>query len=389
MVSRNAVVTGHGDHRVVIWTRRRSDSSLRAVAQISALASAGILVVAALRSDGWPLSWLGFSLVGAVILRSRPRNTTGWLLLATGLAMSTALITVAAGSIGTNRLLEWFDWISFTVPILIGLLLLTFPGGSIPSPRWRVALVLGWAATAGLVIVMALAKPELIVETDLVIDNPVHVPELAGLARAEPVFTGVVAGLIALVVVNLVLRFRHSQGQERQQFRWLAFAAAVAPLLLLFGSNSPSNLVTVIAFVLALNLIPSAIGVAVLRYRLYEIDRLISRTVSYAAVIGVLAGMFLVIVSTLGSLTPTDSPLAVAGSTLLVAALFNPLRHRVLERVDRWFNRTRYEAQRVVDDFAASIRDETEIDRLTEGLGTLVTTTFRPTVVGIWITEDS
>lgn len=388
-MTRNGPVTGRGQHGPVSRKGPRTNTFLRAVALLTALVSAVILVVAAIRSDGWALSWLGFSVVGGLILRSRQRNTTGWLLLSIGVAMSIGFITLAAGRVGAYPLLEWLDWISFVVPALVGLLLLTFPSGGIPSPRWRPVVVIAGAATAGLVVVFSLAKPEVIIDVDQFIDNPVYVPALADLAVLEPVFTGLIAGFIGLVVVNLVLRFRRSQGLERQQFRWLAFVAVVAPLLLFIGANSASNVATVIAFVLALNLIPTAIGVAVLRYRLYEIDRLISRTVSYTVVIGLLAGVFLVVVSALGSLVPADSSLAVAGSTLLVAALFNPLRRRVLDRVDRWFNRTRYETQLVVDDFAASIRDETEIERLSEGLGSLVTSTLRPTVVGIWIAEDS
>jgi hypothetical protein len=161
----------------------------------------------------------------------------------------------------------------------------------------------------------------------------------------------------------------------------------VAPILLLIGVSSPSDVLTIAAFVLALNLIPGAIGVSVLRYRLYEIDRLISRTVSYAVVIGLLAVVFLGVVTTLGSLLPVDSPIAVAGSTLTVAALFNPVRRRARDQVDRWFNRTRYRAQQVVDDFTDSIRDETEIGHLTQGLGTVVTETLRPSLVGIWVAE--
>jgi uncharacterized membrane protein YfcA len=161
----------------------------------------------------------------------------------------------------------------------------------------------------------------------------------------------------------------------------------VSPILLLIGVNSPSDVLTVAAFVLALNLIPSAIGVAVLRYRLYEIDRLISRTVAYAVVIGLLAGVFFGVVTTLGSHVPANSPIAIAGSTLAVASLFNPVRRRVRDQVDRWFNRTRYEAQQVVDDFTDSIRDETEIRHLTQGLGIVVTETLRPSVVGVWVAE--
>jgi len=368
---------------------RRSDSTHRAVALLGALISAALLVAAAVRSDGWAFSWVGFPLVSGVILKSRPRNLTGWLLLAVGLAITTSLLPTAFGIEGAYPTLEWLDWVSLTVPILLGTLLLTFPRGELPSPRWRFGLVVAWVATTGLVAVMAVAKPDLIVDLDVIIDNPGHVPALEGFATLEPVFTGLIAGFILAVVVNLVVRFLRSQRLERQQFRWLAFVAVVAPVLLLIGAGSPSNVVTVVAFVLALNLIPSAIGVAVLRYRLYDIERLISRTVSYTMVIVVLAGVFLAVVSILGSLVPADSSLAVAGSTLLVAALFNPLRRLALDRVDRWFNRTRYEAQQVVDRFALSIRDEAEIEPLSDGLGHVVVRTLQPASFGIWIADDS
>jgi hypothetical protein len=366
-------------------SRPRFDVLLRLVATLLALASAVILVTAALRSDGWALSWLGFPLVGAVILNSRPRNTTGWLLLAIGIAMSTGMITVATGSLGTSPILEWLDWISVAVPTSMAMLLLTFPGGGLPSPRWRAALLPVLVVTVSLTMVFAFSKPELIIDEGMVIPNPMHLPGLAWMASLEGVLSGLIGGFILMVIFDLVRRYRRSQGLERQQFRWLATVATVSPILLLIGVNSPSDVLTIAAFVLALNLIPGAIGVSVLRYRLYEIDRLISRTVSYAVVAGLLAVVFLGAVTTLGSLVPANSPIAVAGSTLTVAALFNPMRRRVRDQVDRWFNRTRYRAQQVVDDFTDSIRDETEIGHLTEGLGIVVTETLRPSVVGIWV----
>ena len=366
-------------------SRPRFDVLLRLVATLLALASAAILVTAALRSDGWALSWLGFPLVGAVILNSRLRNTTGWLLLAIGIAMSTGMITVATGSLGTRPILEWLDWISVAVPTLMAMLLLTFPGGGLPSPRWRPALLPVLVVTVSLTMVFALSKPELIIDEGMVIPNPVHLPGLAWMASLEAVLSGLIGGFILMVILDLVRRYRRSQDLERQQVRWLAAVATVSPILLLIGVNTPSDLLTIAAFVLALNLIPGAIGVSVLRYRLYEIDRLVSRTVSYAVVAGLLAVVFLGVVTTLGSLVPANSPIAVAGSTLTVAALFNPMRRRVRDQVDRWFNRTRYRAQQVVDDFTDSIRDETEIGHLTEGLGIVVTETLRPAVVGIWV----
>jgi len=368
-------------------SRPRFDVLLRLVATLLALASAAILVIAALRSDGWALSWLGFPLVGAVILNSRPRNTTGWLLLAIGIAMSTGMITVATGSVGTRPILEWLDWISVAVPTLVAVLLLTFPGGDLPSPRWRPALLTVLVVTVSLTMVFSFAKAELIIDEGMVIPNPMHLPGLAWMAGLEAGLSGLIGGFILLVILDLVRRYRRSQGLERQQFRWLATVATVSPILLLIGVNSPSDVLTVAAIVLALNLIPSAIGVAVLRYRLYEIDRLISRTVAYAVVIGLLAGVFFGVVTTLGSLVPANSPIAIAGSTLAVASLFNPVRRRVRDQVDRWFNRTRYEAQQVVDDFTDSIRDETEIRHLTQGLGIVVTETLRPSVVGVWVAE--
>jgi hypothetical protein len=368
-------------------SRPRFDLLLRLVATLLALLAAVILVTAALRSDGWALSWLGFPLVGAVILNSRPRNTTGWLLLAIGIAMSTGMVTVATGSLGIRPMLEWLDWISVLVPTLIAALLLTFPGGNLPSPRWRLALLPVIVVTVSLTMVFSFSKPELIIDEGMVIPNPMHLPGLAWMAGLEAVLSWLIGGFILMVIVDLVRRYRRSQGLERQQFRWLATVATVAPILLLIGVSSPSDVLTIAAFVLALNLIPGAIGVSVLRYRLYEIDRLISRTVSYAVVIGLLAVVFLGVVTTLGSLLPVDSPIAVAGSTLTVAALFNPVRRRARDQVDRWFNRTRYRAQQVVDDFTDSIRDETEIGHLTQGLGTVVTETLRPSLVGIWVAE--
>lgn len=308
--------------------------------------------------------------------------------MATGLAMSIGMIPVAIGKVGVYPVLEWLDWITLIVPTLVTLLILTFPQGALPSHRWRSIVALAGVPTVALMFVFAFAKRDVVVDENVMVPNPLHARALAPGTILEGPATFLIGLFAVAVVVNVVVRYRRSTGLERQQFRWLAAAAVVAPLLLLVAITSPSDVVTILGFVLALNLIPGAIGIAVLRYRLYEIDRLISRTVSYAMVIGVLTAVFLGTVTLFTFVLPADSALAVAGSTLAIAALFNPVRRWVLRHVDRWFNRSRYDSQHVSDRFAERIRDSTETRQLASALTVCVVDTLRPSRVGIWVADS-
>lgn len=200
---------------------------------------------------------------------------------------------------------------------------------------------------------------------------------------------------VIVSVVSLIRGFRRATGIERLQLRWLATAGAAAVIVwavaivvvdALLGGDAAAAALTVFG----LALIPIAVGVAVLRYRLFEIDRLISRTISYALVVGALAAVFAAVAIGLPRLVdvPEDNPVLVAGATLAVAALFNPLRRRVQTVVDRRFNRARYDSQREVDRFAERLRDELEIEDLTGEMLDVVAKTMQPSGVSVWISGE-
>jgi hypothetical protein len=199
----------------------------------------------------------------------------------------------------------------------------------------------------------------------------------------------VVIAIVLTGVVLLVSRWRRSVGVERLQYRWLFMGSFLFLLITAAGSFEliPEQGFVDWLWLLAGAAIPTAIGIAVLRYRLYEIDRLISRTVTYLLVVGVLVAVFFGVVTATSSLLQTDSDLAVAASTLAVAALFNPLRKRMQFWVDRRFNRSRYNAQLVVDEFAGSLRDQVDSGEVVEGWVEVVAETMQPSAAGVWVRE--
>jgi hypothetical protein len=189
----------------------------------------------------------------------------------------------------------------------------------------------------------------------------------------------------------VVVRFRRSRGVERQQLKWLASVAAVAAPALVVAIRSSGSVSDVAWFVvlLSLGLLPIAIGIAILRYRLYDIDRIISRTLAYAVLTAVLAAVYLVgflgLQSALTPFTENGGPVAVAASTLAVFALFQPVRRRIQTIVDRRFYRSRYDAAREIESFAARVRDEVEVDRLAVALSITLERTMQPASASIWL----
>ena len=186
-------------------------------------------------------------------------------------------------------------------------------------------------------------------------------------------------------VISLIFRLRHSSGIERLQFRWLLLGSSLFVLISALGQILPEDSAGELLWLLGGSAIPISIGVAVVRYRLYEIDRLVSRTVSYAIVIALLAAVFAGLVTLVGSFLDTASDLAVAASTLAVAALFNPLRRRVQRGVDHRFNRSRYDSERVMSGFTSSLRDEVDPDEVLGGWLSVVINTMQPASVGAWV----
>jgi len=218
-------------------------------------------------------------------------------------------------------------------------------------------------------------------ETDVPIANPFGLEGAPGKVAAAVGLTGLVLWLASMLaaLVCLVLRFRASRGTERQQLRWVVAGAAGAVAGLLVGMAG------VVMTYFAVLCVPAGVAVAVLRYRLWDLDRLVSRTVTYAVVTALLIIPYLLVVPTTSRLVEGSGSLAVAAATLTVAALFQPLRRRVQDLVDRRFNRRRYDATRTVDGFATRLRDQVDLDALNRQLLAVVDQTMQPTRASLWL----
>jgi hypothetical protein len=342
------------------------------------------------------LATVSAATVGAVVAGRRPRHPVGWLLLGVGLGMIMNVLVesyakyglvVRPGSLPAARFLVGLTYATGVVWLsCAGFVLLLTPTGRLPSPRWR-----WWARLAAAAPVVAVLA--LVVQPDpLAPDyygNPLAVPALAGLLAAP----GVAA--IALVFISLLVgagslvgRFRRARGTERQQLRWLALAAALAAGLLLVGLVAgylSRDAVVLASLSLCVALLPLATGAAILRYRLYDLDRIISRTLAYLLLTVLLGLGYTVVVLGLGRLLGRDSSLVVAAATLAVAALFQPARRRVQAAVERRFNRRRYDAARTIGAFSARLRDQVDLDDLRGELLAVVDQTMQPTRASLWL----
>lgn len=359
---------------------------------------------------GYVVALASFVLGGALILSRQPRNVIGWLLLVPGLTApiaelgNTWLASLDPPPVDTDVwlwLVVWFtgwSWVLLIFPIFH--LLLTLPSGSLLSNRWRWVVWLEGVMVATMMGLAAFgARLEFSVDEEVLwsLPNPVGIAALGGEVFADGGPFGSVwdAGLLVLTVAGVtafILRFRRGSPDEREQLKWPLYAIALFGLV--YGcavmlQSGPVKGLADLLFGMSIAGIPISVAVAVLRYRLYEIDRIISRTVSYAVVIGLLVAVFFGVVTALSNLLPGDSQLVVAGSTLAVAALFNPMRKRVQGWVDRRFNRTRYDTQRVADRFANALRDEVDPDRIMSGWLGVVAETMQPRLVGVWLGDPA
>ncbi|HEX6254497.1 MAG TPA: hypothetical protein VFZ70_01680 [Euzebyales bacterium] len=359
--------------------------------------------------DPFMFVMLVFPAVGGLVAARRPRNTIGWILLLIGgvLAVGALLDVYSLVSVTTGADLPWADvaaslaqhlWIP-GIGLIGTFLLLLFPDGHPPSPRWR---PVAWGAATGLTLsyVGLTVSPGLLdIAPGVRVPNPLAV----GLPPVEPLLAGLIALVplsIAACTAGLVVRFRRAQGQERLQLQWLTTAAAltgsvyvtlvVANLPYMFSDNAVPRWmeavgeVSVFAFVL----IPVAIGVAILRHDLYDIDVVINRTLVYGLLTAALTSTYVVMVTALQRvLEPLTgrSDLAVAGSTLAVAGLFQPVRVRVQALIDGVFYRRRYDARRTVRAFAARVRDDVDLDVVTDDLVAVVRDVIQPVAATLWL----
>jgi MFS family permease len=330
-----------------------------------------------------------FMVVGALIVANRPGNAIGWVFSAIALlALTGALAEEYAGYAVRTRpgllpggvLAGWYaGWAWYpTVALALVFTPLLFPDGRPPSPPWRPVAWLAVAATA-LFVGFAAVQPTIELDDGHVVDNPIGVAEVTD---PEDSLLSIALGLLVVAaVVSLVVRFRRSRGEERLQLKWFTYAGAVLPVLLL-GDLLPDTASNVL-FALGIIFPPVAAGIAVLRYRLYEIDRLINRTLVYglltALLAGVYAGLVLVLGRLFGELGGRPPSWAVAAATLAVATLFQPARRRIQQAVDRRFNRARYDAARTVEGFSARLRDQVDLATVSSELLAVVDQTVQPT----------
>jgi hypothetical protein len=341
---------------------------------------------------------LGFAIVGLVLTLRRPANPIGWLYAAAGLAgcLTTPLAPWVDQLIAEHRplplaaqLAAVIGDLNWVTPIALGVTLpaLLLPDGHLRTPRWRLVVA---ASVAGIILILVGGSVAPGPLQNWPIDNPFGLGGVAGTVAWAVLYTGVALHWSSLVaaLVCVVLRFRSSQGVERQQLRWVGAgaAAAVVGLLLAFPGVFgllPSRTTDVV--LVGVLCPPVGVAVAVLRYRLWDLDRLVSRTVTYVLVTALLVIPYVLIVPAAGRLAAGSGNLAVAAATLAAAALFQPLRRRIQRTVDRRFNRRRYDAARTVERFAARLRDQVDLDALQGELLTVVDQTMQPTQAWLWL----
>ena len=361
--------------------------------------------------------FLAFPIVGALIASRRPHNPIGWICLAVGLLWMLLGLFDYYGVYGLAKpdtvpfpvviyaLVQWL-WLP-TVGLLAIYLVLLFPDGRLPSRRWRPLAWLSGAVIVLLGVDSVLAPGEL---TDLEgVRNPFGLEGVPWLVDAQIVLLLLFVACILASAVSLILRYRHSGGEVREQIKWIALAGSFVGLLLstvlgliivaevMRGSGGSTPLwLQGLLFVMLLSFagVPVAIGFAVLRYRLYDIDRIINRTLVYGSLTVSLAVVYF------GGVTVTQAifraltgqeeqpQLAVVVSTLVIAALFNPLRRRIQSFIDRRFYRRRYDAAKTLEAFSAKLRDETDLDALRDDLVGVVGDTMQPAHVSLWLRPE-
>jgi len=353
----------------------------------------------------WSLLPVEFALLAALIVSQRPHNVIGWLMVLPASVFSFGFLTEnylarfpvppaePTALLWLAVILNNIAWLFLIFPILFTMLL--FPDGRPPSPRWRWILVAGLGMCAFLIL-FGLASPEitLIENEDWVLANPIgFLPDGTGFPQA-PWF----AALIIMTLLCLAApfaRYRRATGVEREQIKWLFYACGLFVLVYIpsfFITDEAGDFLIEplgVLFVLAIMAVPAAIAIAILRYRLYDISVIIRKTLLYGALSGLLAlvyfGSVILLQGLFEALTGQSSPIIIVISTLLIAALFTPLRRRLQRTIDRRFFRQKYDAQRVLTQFAQTARDEVDLESLTNELIRVTRETVQPESISIWL----
>jgi hypothetical protein len=393
--------------------RRSASWSIWAFLGLIALELAGALVLAISRGSGpgsvatataTVLFALTTAIVGSFIGLRRPGHRIGLLLRIAAFAFATGALIVTyvemallvrPGSLPIGPVVVILGDIVFGLGFGISAtyLLLLFPTGRLPSPGWR---PVAWLAGIGLGILMLGVTLGSGPFDGLPIDNPIALEESSLLLLiAEGGGFYLLLGAILASVASLVVRYRRAIGEERQQLKWAALGvvmlaigiAGTALWEILNGSAEFSDDTENFLTTISITMVPISIGVAILRYRLYDIDRIISRTVSYGVVTALLLGAYGALVFGLRDLLPVQGSVAVAVSTLAVAAMFNPLRSRIQNLVDMRFNRSRYDIARTIEAFSERLRTEVDMDELARDLKAVAVDSMQPVYLSLWLRD--
>jgi hypothetical protein len=376
-----------------------------AVVPLALIARQGVL-----SNVGQVVPFLPIAAVGLVIAWHRPRNPIGWLLLA---AAASAVLTDAADlyvwlvyrlghhlPLGPVAVLLAFT--QFTLYMTLPTAILLFPDGELPSPRWRWVLRAYLTVTGFLLVSVYAAVVSLIAVHDLRIDASGDLAAMdnpsGGTAWLTPVHTVIFPVMVAFwlsFAARLLLSWRHASIVRRQQLKWLltgctiALATGVISVVSGLVPHAPAAIQAAATFVsdLGLAVLAVCIGMAILRYRLYDIDRIISRTLAYTTVTGILVGVYAGLVLLATRVLALHTSVAVAAATLAAAALFNPLRRRMQRVVDRRFNRARYDADLITAAFAARLKDTVGLDSIRDDLAAVVDRPLEPAHISVWMRE--
>jgi hypothetical protein len=351
-----------------------------------------------------------FGVVGFAVAWRRPDNPLGWLLLgAVG-------FLVLSGAAGAYAVLDYrlrhgslpLGWVAVLLQpgwapaiALFGLSVLLFPDGRLPGPRWRwtlwayLAVAALWIAGTVIISGWAIAGHHVQVDSGgnlLAIDHPTGWAAWWG--TVQGLFFPLLGACWLASLAGQVLSYRHSSGERREQLKWLIGGSAIAVtggLLTVPFSNSPDRALHIVGSValVAVLALPLSMGVAILKYRLYDIDRILSRTVAYAIITGLLVGVYAGLVLLATQVLRFSSPVAVAASTLAAAALFTPVRRRVQHAVDRRFNRARYDADAAVETFAARLTGAVALPEVRADLVAVVGQALEPAHLAVWLADGA